>query len=180
LRITWLGHSTQLIEIDGQRVLLDPVWSKRASPTSIAGPKRFHAPPLPLSELPDVDAVVISHDHYDHLDYQTIKVLARAQKKARFVVPLGVGAHLVGWGVEAKRIVELDWWGEARVGKLRLVATPARHFSGRSLLMVDRNKTLWQDGRSSVPSIASFFPATRRCSKAFARSASVWGRSTSR
>ena len=141
LRVTWLGHSSQLVEVDGHRILLDPVWSKRASPFSTMGPTRFHEPPLSLDEVPALDAVVISHDHYDHLDRAT--VIALNKKKVRFVVPLGVGAHLEHWGVTADRITELDWWDRVTVGKLQLVATPGRHFSGRSVTMSDRNKTLW-------------------------------------
>jgi L-ascorbate metabolism protein UlaG (beta-lactamase superfamily) len=141
LRITWLGHSTSMVEIDGHRLLLDPIWAERASPFSTMGPKRFHAPPLSLGELPELDAVVISHDHYDHLDRQTIIALNR--RNVRFIVPLGVGAHLEHWGVPTQRIVELDWWSRVEVGELTLVATPARHFSGRSTTMSDRNRTLW-------------------------------------
>lgn len=141
LRITWLGHSSQLVEIDGHRLLLDPIWAKRASPFSTMGPARFHDHPLPVSELPKLDAVVISHDHYDHLERGAITALNR--RGVRFVVPLGVGAHLEHWGVPPKRIVELDWWSSVEVGRLTLVATPARHFSGRSVTMSDRNKTLW-------------------------------------
>jgi L-ascorbate metabolism protein UlaG (beta-lactamase superfamily) len=141
LRVTWLGHSTQIVEIDGHRVLLDPVWSNRASPFSLFGPARFHTPPLPIDELPRLDAVVISHDHYDHLDRSTI--IALSQRGVPFVVPLGVGAHLEHWGVSGDRIVELDWWSTTKVGSLTIVATPARHFSGRSVTMSDRNKTLW-------------------------------------
>ena len=143
LQLTWLGHSTTLVEIDGTRVLLDPVWGERSSPFSWAGPQRFHAPPLPLSELLSlrVDAVAISHDHYDHLDQPTIEAL-RAHVPL-FVVPLGVGAHLERWGVDRARIVERDWWQDVHVGTVRLVATPARHFSGRSLIMADRDRTLW-------------------------------------
>jgi L-ascorbate metabolism protein UlaG (beta-lactamase superfamily) len=141
LSLTWLGHSTTLVEIDGHRLLLDPVWSERASPVSWAGPKRFHPPPLPLSALPPLDAVVISHDHYDHLDHRTIVSLR--DRVPLFVVPLGVGAHLERWGVSASRIVELDWWAETSIGALTLTATPARHFSGRSLAMSDRDATLW-------------------------------------
>ena len=143
LRATWLGHSTVLVEMDGARVLFDPVWARRASPSSLVGPRRFHAPPLALEELPPLDAIVASHDHYDHLDREVVRALARsaAQKGARFVVPLGVGAHLEKWGVAPARIVELDWSESATVGPLRFTATPARHFSGRGLS--DRNHTLW-------------------------------------
>ena len=141
LRITWLGHSTVLVEIDRHRVLVDPVWGERASPFASAGPKRFHAAPLPLDQLPEIDVVVISHDHYDHLDRET--VLALGDKVPLYAVPLGVGAHLEHWGVAPERIVELDWWGEVRVGDLELTATPARHASGRSLTFSDRDETLW-------------------------------------
>lgn len=141
LRVTWLGHSTLLVEIDGQRVLFDPVWSERASPFTWAGPRRFHEAPLPFDQLPPVDVVAISHDHYDHLDHRTVVRLAATD--ATFLVPLGVGAHLEYWGVDPGRIVELDWWGKHRIGELELVATPARHFSGRSLFMADRDRTLW-------------------------------------
>jgi L-ascorbate metabolism protein UlaG (beta-lactamase superfamily) len=139
LRVTWLGHSTTLIEIEGRRFLTDPVFGKRASPSTLAGPARFFAPPLPLERLPEVDAVLISHDHYDHLDYRTL--LALAKTRARFVVPLGVGAHLERWGVIRDRIDELDWWERVRIAGVELVAAPTRHFSGRGV--ADRNSTLW-------------------------------------
>lgn len=141
LRVTWLGHSSSLVEIDGQRVLFDPVFGPRASPLSWAGPKRFHDPPLPTDDLPPLDAVAISHDHYDHLDYPTIVELAR--RDVPFIVPLGVGAHLEHWGIATDRITELDWWQSHRVGDLQISATPARHFSGRSPTMSDRDRTLW-------------------------------------
>jgi L-ascorbate metabolism protein UlaG (beta-lactamase superfamily) len=143
LRATWLGHSTVLVEIDGARILFDPVWARRASPSSLIGPKRFHEPPLALGELPPLDAIVASHDHYDHLDRGVVRALAQsaAQSRARFVVPLGVGAHLERWGVAPDRITELDWSESTKVGPLTLTATPARHFSGRGLN--DRNHTLW-------------------------------------
>ena len=143
LRATWLGHSTVLVELDGARVLFDPVWARRASPSSLVGPRRFHEPPLALDELPPLDAIVASHDHYDHHDREVVRALARsaAQSGARFVVPLGVGAHLERWGVAPDRIVELDWSESTTVGPLTLTATPARHFSGRGLN--DRNHTLW-------------------------------------
>jgi L-ascorbate metabolism protein UlaG (beta-lactamase superfamily) len=139
LRVTWLGHSTLIVEVDRARFLVDPVWGERASPFDWAGPERFHAPPLPLAELPEVDAIVISHDHYDHLDHPTI--VALKDKVPRFIVPLGVGAHLEHWGVAPERIVELDWWEETAVNGVRLASTPSRHFSGRGLGMM--RKTLW-------------------------------------
>jgi L-ascorbate metabolism protein UlaG (beta-lactamase superfamily) len=139
LGVTWFGHSTVLLEIAGLRVLLDPVWSDRVSPIRGFGPKRFFDPPMAMNELPRVDVVVISHDHYDHLDHATIMDLAA--RGPRFVAPLGVGARLRDWGVDGALITELDWWGETIIEDLRLVCTPARHFSGRGLL--DRNRTLW-------------------------------------
>ncbi|MEO8193245.1 MAG: MBL fold metallo-hydrolase [Gemmatimonadales bacterium] len=143
LRATWLGHSTVLVEIDGARILFDPVWARRASPSSLIGPKRFFSPPLALEELPPLDAIVASHDHYDHLDREVVRALAKsaAQSHARFIVPLGVGAHLERWGVTPDRITELDWSESTTLGSLTLTATPARHFSGRGFN--DRNHTLW-------------------------------------
>ncbi len=142
LRATWLGHSTVLIEIDGHRVLTDPVWGTRASPFRLLGPKRFQPVPLRLRQMPEVDVVVISHDHYDHLDYPTIRALAR-NSAVPFVTSLGVGAHLQAWGVAAERITELDWWESHRVPStgLTITAAPSQHFSGRGLK--DRNATLW-------------------------------------
>jgi len=139
LRLTWLGHGTTLVEIEGRRFLIDPVFSRNASPGPLFGVARFFDPPLPLDEVPDLDAVVLTHDHYDHLDTRTVRQLAA--RVPRWIVPLGVGAHLERWGVPADRISEHDWWEEARIGSIRLVSTPARHFSGRFL--DDRNRTLW-------------------------------------
>ena len=140
LRVTWLGHSTLLVELDGLRVLVDPVWGERASPFSWLGPRRFYDPLLPLDALPRIDAVVVSHDHYDHLDMPTIQ--AMKAWKTTFIVPLGVGAHLESWGVPEERIVELDWWERTRLGDVEVVATPARHASGRSPF-TRQNGTLW-------------------------------------
>jgi len=140
LRVTWLGHSTLLIEIGGLRVLTDPVWSERASPVSFGGPKRFQPVPVALDAIPLPDVVVISHDHYDHLDRATVQALA--ERGARFVTALGVGAHLEGWGVAPTQVTELDWWEEVSpAAGLAIRALPAQHFSGRG--MFDRNKTLW-------------------------------------
>ena len=143
LRATWLGHSTVLVEIDGSRILFDPVWARRASPSTLIGPTRFHPPPISIEDLPGISAVVVSHDHYDHLDRGVIKAFAHStgQSGTHFVVPLGVGAHLERWGIEPFRITELDWSESTTVGQLTLMATPARHFSGRGLS--DRNHTLW-------------------------------------
>lgn len=139
LHITWYGHASALVEVDGRRVLLDPIWSERCSPFSFVGPRRLHPPPVPLAALPPIDAVIISHDHYDHLDLRTIRTLARSQS-APFLVPLGVGAHLDRWRVPSDRIVELDWNESVEVAGLRFTATPARHFSGRAFA---RDRTLW-------------------------------------
>lgn len=145
LRSTWLGHSTVLLEFGGTAetpgatVLTDPVWGLRASPMSFMGPKRFFSVPVTIAQLPRVDVVLISHDHYDHLCKES--VLALAKRDVMFVTSLGVGARLERWGIAPKQIVELDW-GEAWSGRgVTLVAEPAQHFSGRSL--ADRNSTLW-------------------------------------
>ncbi|HVE70826.1 MAG TPA: MBL fold metallo-hydrolase [Thermoanaerobaculia bacterium] len=139
LRATWLGWATVLAEIDGRNILTDPIWSKRCSPSTLVGPKRFHEPPIALDALPRIDAVVISHDHYDHLDMDTVRVLAA--RGTRFVVPLGIGAHLERWGVKPAQITELDWNESAEVAGLRITATPSRHYSGRNPR--HGNETLW-------------------------------------
>ncbi|CCH17346.1 MBL fold metallo-hydrolase [Micromonospora lupini] len=139
LNIIWYGHASALIEIEGRRVLLDPVWSDRCSPSGLVGPRRLHEPPVRLDELPPLDAILISHDHYDHLDMPTVRALVAGQS-APFVVPLGVGAHLDRWGVPAERIIELDWSECHRVDGLEITATAAQHFSGRGLR---RDGTLW-------------------------------------
>jgi L-ascorbate metabolism protein UlaG (beta-lactamase superfamily) len=153
LRATWLGHSTVLVEIDGVRLLTDPVWGERASPVSFAGPKRFDPVPVAISALPPLDAVLISHDHYDHLDRSSIIELARGS--VPFITSLGVGAHLEAWGVPAARITELDWWEHADVRGVRVTAAPSQHFSGRSLGA--RNQTAWSSFFVQGPRHAFFF-----------------------
>ncbi len=155
LRITWLGHSTMLIEIDGVRILTDPVWGPRASPSALLGPKRFQPVPVSLREMPPVDVVAISHDHYDHLDYPTIRALAKTS--VPFITSLGVGAHLEFWGVQAGRITELDWWESVTLPNTDVVLTaaPSQHFSGRGLK--DRNATLWSSFAIRSPRHAVFF-----------------------
>ncbi len=141
LRITWMGHSTTLVEINGVKVLIDPVWEQRAAPVEWAGPKRFFAPPLRLEEMPHIDVVLLSHDHYDHFGKHTMRRLGQleATAGAQWVTTLGVGKILKELG--AKQVRELDWTESLEVGPLRLTALPARHFSGRSLL--NRFETLW-------------------------------------
>lgn len=148
LRLTWMGHSSVLAEIDGRRVLFDPVWGRRCSPFAFVGPRRLHPVPLPLAALGPVDVVVISHDHYDHLDLPTIRALASTDSV--FAVPLGVGAHLERWGVSESRLRELDWNESTEVDGLRLTATPARHFCGRGLR--NRQQTLWASWAVEGPS----------------------------
>jgi len=140
LAATWMGHSTVYLEVDGARKMFDPMWSDNASPLSGVGPARYLVPPIPLEDIADVDVVVISHDHYDHLDMGSIERLAQ-RGGVRFVVPLGIGAHLEAWGVQRDAVTELGWWQEGRVGDVRLVCTPARHFSGRDVS--DRFATRW-------------------------------------
>lgn len=139
-RSLWrLGHSTILLKLRGQFFITDPVFAERASPVQWAGPQRFHAPPLALNEVPSLAAIILSHDHFDHLDERAIRHLA--PRTERILAPLGVGERLIGWGVPAHKVSQLDWWQEAEVQGVRFVATPAQHFSGRGLL--DSNRTLW-------------------------------------
>ena len=146
VRVTWFGHSSELVEVDGVTVLIDPVWDERAAPVGFMGPKRFFAPTLPLDELPALDAVLISHDHYDHLGKVTVQKLAAMRPELRWICPVGVAKELHGFGVASGRVTELDWTDEVTVrgqfgAELRVTAVPGRHFSGRSLS--NRFETLW-------------------------------------
>jgi N-acyl-phosphatidylethanolamine-hydrolysing phospholipase D len=136
--VTWIGHATLLVQLGGVNVLTDPIWSERASPVGFAGPRRLVAPGLRFEDLPHIDAVVISHDHYDHLDVQTVERLVR-EHQPRFFVPLGLKAWLADQG--ARDVVELDWWEVAEFRGLTFTATPAQHSSGRGLH--DQNLRLW-------------------------------------
>lgn len=134
-----LGHSTLLLKLRGQFWLTDPVFAERASPFQNLGPKRFHAPPIALADLPPLRGVILSHDHYDHLDRET--VLALAATTGVFLTPLGVGDRLIEWGIDGAKVRQFDWWQGATVEGVEFTATPAQHFSGRSLF--DGNSTLW-------------------------------------
>ncbi|WP_433599851.1 MBL fold metallo-hydrolase [Nocardia sp. CA-135953] len=180
LAVTWYGHASALIEVDGYRILTDPVWSERVSPSALVGPARLHPVPTPLSELPQVDAVLISHDHYDHLDKATIRQLLVGQA-APFLVPIGIGAHLRHWGVPEHRIVELDWGGSvslASLGRERdgtdlvLTCTEARHFSGRGLV---RNTTLWASWSIIGPTRRVYFGGDTGYTKSFAEAGAALG-----
>lgn len=143
LRITWFGHASSLVELDGLNILIDPVWDERAAPMSWAGPKRFFPPPLLLEDLPRIDVILISHDHYDHLGAGTVRRLAAMQslRRTRWITTLGVGAILSSLGVMPARLTELNWTDHVKVGPVTITALPARHFSGRSLF--NRFETLW-------------------------------------
>lgn len=148
-----LGHSTVLIKSRERFFITDPVFGQRASPVQWAGPERFHAAPISLQELPPLTAVVLSHDHYDHLDKEA--VLALAAKTDVFLTTLGVGDRLVEWGVPAQKVRQLDWWQETEVAGTRFVATPTQHFSGRGLF--DSNTTLWGSWVMIEPDWRLFF-----------------------
>lgn len=149
---TWLGHSSLMINMDGFRILLDPVFEQKVS---IVGPKRFNGEiPMAIEDLPPVDLVIISHDHYDHLNKFTIKRIH--ERVACFIVPLGVDTHLLSWGVPKEKIIALNWWESHEPAKgLRVTACPSQHFSGRGLM--DRNRTLWASWAIKSPSHKIFF-----------------------
>jgi N-acyl-phosphatidylethanolamine-hydrolysing phospholipase D len=163
--VTWIGHATTLVQVGGINVLTDPIFSERASPFSFLGPKRQVAPGIAIGELPHIDAVLVSHNHYDHLDEASVRALAaQAGGPPLFVVPLGVKAWLAALGIE--RAVELDWWQSARVGAVEIVFTPAQHWSGRSL--TDRMATLWGSYAIFAPDFQVWFAGDTAYSKDFA------------
>lgn len=171
MRATWLGHSTVLLELDGRRVLTDPVFAERVSPVSFAGPRRFHPAPARVEELPPLDAVLLSHDHFDHLCRSTMEAIGRMGVPV--VTALGVGHHLEAYGVAHDRITELDWGESAEVGGLRFTATPAQHFSGRGLL--SRNATLWASWVVQSERRKVFFSGDTGVTPAFAEVGRVHG-----
>lgn len=138
-RITWVGHSSFLLQIDGLNVLTDPVWGDRASPISVLGPKRLTPPGIDFESLPQIDIVLQSHDHYDHFCDSTVRLLASHSPNAIWCAPLGVGAQLRERGV--RHLVELDWFGSAPAAGGHVTCVPARHFAGRTIN--GRNRTLW-------------------------------------
>lgn len=148
-----LGHSTLLLKITGQWWLIDPMFSERASPVQFFGPKRFHEVPVGIDDLPPIDGVIISHDHYDHLDYDSIKHLA--PKVKQFLTPLGVGDRLIDWGVAADKVQQMDWWDSFASEGLTITATPSQHFSGRTLS--DSNQTLWASWAFNSSDFAVYF-----------------------
>ena len=140
VKVTWFGHSALLLEIDNKKIFLDPMLGKVPAPHPWLGSKRFNENlPIKIEDIPQIDAVLISHDHYDHLDYWSITKLK--DKVKAFYVPLGVAAHLKLWGVDESKIVELDWWEEVKLEELTFASTPSRHFSGRGLF--NKDSTLW-------------------------------------
>ena len=148
-----LGHSTMLFKLDGRYWLTDPVFSERAAPVQWAGPKRFHAPPIGIEALPRLAGVILSHDHYDHLDHDSIVRLL--PKTDLFIAPLGVGDRIVGWGADRTQVRQLDWWQTTEVGGMRLTAAPSRHFSGRGLR--DGDRTLWVSWVIEAAGLRLFF-----------------------
>jgi L-ascorbate metabolism protein UlaG (beta-lactamase superfamily) len=148
-----LGHSTLLLKLRNEFFLTDPVFSERASPVQWAGPARFHQSPISIAELPPIKAVILSHDHYDHLDHASI--LQLAAKTELFITPLGVGERLIAWGIGAAKVRQLDWWESTEVRGVKLVATPAQHFSGRGLS--DGNSTLWASWVIQYQELTVFF-----------------------
>lgn len=139
VKVTWFGHSSLFLEMHSLRILIDPVFSEVISPVSWVGGKRFSHPPVTVADLPEIDILLLSHDHYDHLDYDVIREIDKKVKK--YVVPLGVENHLKRWKVKAEKITNMAWWEETEISGLTIVCTPAQHFSGRKL--VDNMATLW-------------------------------------
>jgi len=139
-QLTWFGHSAFLLEMDGKKILIDPMLGESPAPLAFIGPKRYSKElPIEIEKLPFIDAIILSHDHYDHLDYESIQKLKG--KVGQYFTPLAVGNHLIDWGISKEKIHELNWWESVDFDGIELVCCPARHFSGRGLF--DRETTLW-------------------------------------
>jgi N-acyl-phosphatidylethanolamine-hydrolysing phospholipase D len=141
LTVTWVGHASLLLQLGGRNILTDPMWSERASPVSFAGPRRWVAPGIAFDALPPLDVVLLSHNHYDHLDDRTMRRLAASHPEAHWIVPLGLASFVRKRGVGNDAVTELDWWQDHTIASLRIAATPAQHFSSRGI--GDRGDTLW-------------------------------------
>ncbi len=166
-----LGHSSLLLKLENAFWLIDPVLSKRVSPLPFLGPKRFHQPPIKLRDLPPIKGVIVSHDHYDHLDYATIRALK--DKAEHFITARGVGAIMQRWGVPAGKIIERDWWQGAEIGGVRLTCTPSQHFSGRGLK--HRNETLWSSWVIEAGGLKIFYSGDTGYSGGFAEIGQRYG-----
>lgn len=150
---TWIGHSSTLLQVGGLNVLTDPVFCERASPLTWIGPARRSAPGIEIAALPPIDIVLVSHNHYDHLDRSAVSHLADANPETRWIVPLGLASLLRRWGI--REVTELDWWETTEVGGMVITGTPSRHFSGRWLH--DRNRTLWSGFALSIGGWRGFY-----------------------
>jgi len=153
ITVTWVGHATLLLQLGGLNILTDPMWSARASPFPFAGPRRWVAPGVELRDLPPIDVILQSHNHYDHLDNRSVRALARAYPEASWLVPLGLESFVRRRGARLAR--EMDWWETADIGQLHVTCTPAQHFSGRTL--IDRGETLWCGWALAIQGRSVFF-----------------------
>jgi N-acyl-phosphatidylethanolamine-hydrolysing phospholipase D len=163
--LTWVGHATTLVQLGGLNVLTDPIFSERASPLSLVGPRRAQPPGVALDELPHIDLVLVSHNHYDHLDLASVRALnQQAAGPPLFVVPRGNRAWMNDAGIS--RVVELDWWQSQRLGEVEVVLTPVQHWSGRSFS--DRLQTLWGGYAVFAPDLHLYFSGDTGYSKDFA------------
>jgi N-acyl-phosphatidylethanolamine-hydrolysing phospholipase D len=171
ITITWIGHTSFLVQVASLNILIDPIWSERASPVQFAGPKRWVPPGVEFDRLPPIDGVVLSHDHYDHLDARTVSRLASRYPAALWFAPLGIGAFLRERG--ARDVTERDWWQESTIGALHLACVPAQHFSGRSL--VGRNATLWCGWTLRSADRSIFFAGDTALHPEFGRIAARYG-----
>ena len=171
-RITWFGHSAAFVELEGLNIFIDPMLGDVPAPHPLLGSKRFQKElPISIDSLPNIDVVLISHDHYDHLDYGSIVKLK--DKVSQFYVPLGIKAHLTSWGIDATKIIEFDWWENINYKGIEFVSTPARHFSGRGI--INRNSTLWCSWVLKSENSSIFFSGDSGYGKHFKEIGSTYG-----